>query len=115
MRFLPGFIAGAAVGGFVVSKLTPEQRRGAAQFASDAASKVRSTQVGEAVSNGVAHVADAAGERVSAVVSAGTEAVAGAVAPDQSDADRPADGQGAPPRTAQGEPVAGPSATTKSA
>jgi hypothetical protein len=84
MKSLPAFISGAVVGGYVVTKMTPDQRRDAARVASKAASKVRSTQVGEAVMDGVSHISEAAGERASSVVSAGTDAIAGTVAPDGS-------------------------------
>ncbi len=84
MRFFPGFIAGAVVGGFVVSKMTPDQRHNTAQFVSKAASKARSTQVGAAIVDGVTDITESAGERASTVVTAGTNAIAGTVAPDGS-------------------------------
>lgn len=64
MKILPGFIAGAVVGGFIVSKMAPEQRRSTARAASKVASKARSSQVVEAF--------------------VGTGTIAGTVAPDGS-------------------------------
>jgi surface antigen len=89
MKTFLALITGAVIGGYVVSKLTPDQRRDAAQAATKAASKARSTQVGEAIVDGVSHISEAAGERVSSVVSASSEAIADTVAPDGSNGAQP--------------------------
>lgn len=76
MKFWTGFIIGAAVSGYVVTNMTAEQRRRAAATLKRSATKLRNTQVGDAVVTGASDIAEVAGERASAVVNSGTDAVA---------------------------------------
>jgi hypothetical protein len=84
MKIIPGFIAGAVVVGFIVSKMAPEQRRSTARAASKVASKARSSQVVEAFIDSASEISEAAGERAVNMASAGTDTIAGTVAPDGS-------------------------------
>jgi|GEM_PF-4921682 len=96
MKFWIGFLAGAVVSGYTVTSMTAEQRRKASSLASSAASKVTSTQVGEAVADGASDIATVAGERASSVVKTGTDAVSDKIAP-SSDTDT--DALSTPPAT----------------
>lgn len=84
MKFSTGFIAGTIVGGYVAASMTPEQRSKLSSAAAGAVDKVRGSSIGNSVSNNVADVADAAGERVSGVVDAAGSAVADKVSPTDS-------------------------------
>jgi hypothetical protein len=84
MKIFPRFIAGAVVGGFIISKMTPEQRRSTARATSKVASKARSSQVVEAIVDSASDISEAAGGHASNMASAGTDTIAGTVAPDGS-------------------------------
>ncbi len=72
MKFIIGFITGAAVGGYVVSNSTEQQRSRAAQAAADAGRRVKESRIGRAVDDNASQVAGAATDRVvGAVDSAG--------------------------------------------
>ena len=82
MKFSSGLLVGAALGGYLVYNMSPQQRERVAATASSTVDKVRSSSVASSVSNNVSDVAGAASDRVAGVVDAAGSAVTGAVSPD---------------------------------
>lgn len=82
MKFSSGLLVGAALGGYLVYNMSPQQRERVAATASNTVDKVRSSSVANSVSNNVNDVAGAASDRVAGVVDAAGSAVTGAVSPD---------------------------------
>ena len=82
MKFSVGFITGAIVGGVVVSNMTEQQRRDAAEKANALVKKAKSSTVGSAVVDNVSDVSDAAGNRVAEAVDKAGSTVTSAVASD---------------------------------
>ena len=84
MKFTSGLIIGAAVGGYLLYNMSPEQRDSVAAKASSTVDKVKSSSAAQSISHNVTDVAGAASDRVADVVdTAGTKA-SDAVAPDSS-------------------------------
>lgn len=81
MKFSTGFLAGAAVGGYLIYNMTPQQRSRVASTAGKAADKVRSSSVVNSLSSNVGDVAGAASDRVAGVVDSAGSAIADTVAP----------------------------------
>lgn len=76
MKFWIGIILGAAIGGFVVSSMDPEQRHRLASRAKNAATSGRSGHIASSVSDGVGEIADVATGRVATAVDSATSKVA---------------------------------------
>ena len=76
MKFWIGFILGGTLTGVAFNNMTAEQRRRAASVARTTASKVSSSRVGEAVSDGASDVAATVAERASDAVRSGADTVA---------------------------------------
>ena len=85
MKFSSGLILGAAVGGYLIYNMTPQQRDRVASTASSAVDKVRNSSVADSISSNVGDVAGAASDRVAGVVDTAGSAVADVVAPSDSD------------------------------
>ncbi|WP_040495038.1 hypothetical protein [Ilumatobacter nonamiensis] len=68
MKLLIGFIAGVAVGGYLASNMTDEQRSKVGGLAGDAASTVTQSKVGSAVADNASKVSDKVTGRVAGVV-----------------------------------------------
>ncbi len=82
MKFSSGLLVGAALGGYLIYNMSPQQRERVASTASGAVDKVRSSSVGSSVSSNVNDVAGAASDRVAGVVDSAGSAVTHAVSPD---------------------------------
>ncbi len=81
MKFTSGLILGAAVGGYLLYNMSPEQRDRVASTASSTVDKVRSSSVGNSVSSNASDVAGAASDRVAGVVDTAGSSVTDAVGP----------------------------------
>lgn len=80
MKFMIGFIAGLAVGGFWVSNSTEEQRRRARAAATDAGRRITGSKIGQAVDENATKVAAAATDRVAGAVDQTGDALSDAIA-----------------------------------
>lgn len=81
MKFSTGFLAGAAVGGYLIYNMTPQQRSRVASTASGTLEKVRSSSIANSLSNNFGDVAGAASDRVAEVVDTAGSAISDTVAP----------------------------------
>jgi hypothetical protein len=79
MKFTLGFITGVAVGGFISSNMTEQQRAKTSEMASRAASRVQSSPVARSVTKNFSQVSGAASERVAGVVDTAGDALTGAI------------------------------------
>ncbi len=82
MKFSTGFLAGAAIGGYLIYNMTPQQRDRVASTASGAVDKVRSSSIASSLSSNIGDVAGAASDRVAGVVDSAGAVIADTVAPD---------------------------------
>lgn len=82
MKFTSGLIIGAAVGGYLLYNMTPEQRDNVAARASSTVDKVKSSSAAQSITNNVSDVAGAASDRVADVVDTAGSKASDAVAPD---------------------------------
>jgi len=82
MKFSSGLLVGAALGGYLIYNMSPQQRERVASTASGAVDKVRSSSVASSVASNVNDVAGAASDRVAGVVDSAGSAVTDAVSPD---------------------------------
>lgn len=82
MKFMLGFITGVAVGGYVASTMTDEQRARAVESANATSARVKDSRVVSSITDNVGKVGDATTERVTDAVDAAGDAAAGAVATD---------------------------------
>ena len=82
MKFSTGFIAGAAVGGYLIYNMTPQQRERVASTASSTVDRIRSSSIVTSISDNVSDVAGATSDRVAGVVDSAGSAIADTVGPD---------------------------------
>lgn len=82
MKFSSGVLVGAALGGYLIYNMSPQQRERVASTASGAVDKVRSSSVANSVSSNVSDVAGAASDRVAGVVDSAGDAVTDKVSRD---------------------------------
>ena len=82
MKYWIPFLAGAAVGGFVVNAMDDRQRARLAETAKSAVSRSRPLAVVNTVTSGVGDIADAATDRVNGAIEDATSAVADKIATD---------------------------------
>lgn len=82
MKFSTGFLVGAAVGGYLIYNMTPQQRDRVASTASTAVDKIRSSSAVGSITNNIADVAGATSDRVADVVDTAGSAIADTVGPD---------------------------------
>lgn len=82
MKYWIPFVAGVAVGGFVVNALDDRQRSKLAATTRRVVSASRPLAVVNTVSSGVGDIADAATDRVNTVIEDATHAVADKIATD---------------------------------
>lgn len=87
MKFTTGFLVGAAIGGYLIYNMTPQQRERVAASAGTAVDKVKSSSAVTAISKNVGGVAGAASDRVADVVDTAGSAIADTVAPSDDDTD----------------------------
>lgn len=64
MKFSSGLIIGAAIGGYVLYNMSPDQRDKVAAKAGTAVDKVKSSSAAESIKSNVGDVAGAASDRV---------------------------------------------------
>jgi len=81
MKFSTGFLVGAAVGGYLIYNMTPQQRERVASKASVTVDKVRSSSMVSSLSSNIGDVAGAASDRVADVVDTAGSAISDTVAP----------------------------------
>ncbi len=86
MKFSTGFLAGAAIGGYLIYNMTPQQRDRVASTASGAVDKVRSSSIANSLSSNISDVAGAASDRVAGVVDSAGSALSDTVAPEDAPA-----------------------------
>jgi hypothetical protein len=79
MKFIIGFVAGLAVGGFWVSNSTEEQRRRARSAAADVSRRITGSRIGQTIDENASKVASSAGDRVADAVDSTGDALAGAI------------------------------------
>lgn len=94
MKFSTGFIAGAAVGGYLIYNMTPQQRERVASTAGSAVDKIRSSSIVNSITHNVSDVAGATSDRVAGVVDSAGSAIADTVGPDDGDTDAAMPGSG---------------------
>lgn len=82
MKFSTGFLTGAAVGGYLIYNMTPQQRERVASTASTTVDKVRSNSIVNSISSNVSGVVGATSDRVADVVDSAGSAIADTVGPD---------------------------------
>lgn len=82
MKFSSGVLVGAALGGYLIYNMSPQQRERVASTASGAVDKVRSSSVANSVSSNVSDVAGAASDRVAGAVDSAGDAVTDKVSRD---------------------------------
>lgn len=82
MKFSSGLLVGAALGGYLIYNMSPQQRERVASTASSTVDKVRSSSVASSLSSNVGNVAGAASDRAAGVVDSAGSAVTDKVAPD---------------------------------
>lgn len=82
MKFSSGLLVGAALGGYLIYNMSPQQRERVATTASSAVDKVRSSSVAGSVSSNVNDVAGAASDRVAGVVDSAGSAVTDKISPE---------------------------------
>lgn len=81
MKFTLGFITGVAVGGFLATNMTEEQRARTSEAAARAASRVQDSTVARSVTKNASQVSGAASERVADVVDTAGDSVTEAIQP----------------------------------
>jgi ABC-type siderophore export system fused ATPase/permease subunit len=81
MKFSTGFLTGAAVGGYLIYNMTPQQRERVASKATSTVDKVRSSSIVNSISNNISDVAGATSDRVADVVDTAGSAIADTVGP----------------------------------
>jgi hypothetical protein len=86
MKLSVVFLAGAAVGGYLIYNMTPQQRSRVASSAGDVVDRIRSNSVATSLSNNLGDVAGAASDRVAGVVDSAGSAIADTVAPADAEA-----------------------------
>jgi outer membrane lipoprotein SlyB len=79
MKFLIGFIAGLAVGGFWVSNSTEEQRRRARSAATNAGQRITGSRIGQTIDENASKVASSASDRVVDAVDSTGDALADSI------------------------------------
>jgi outer membrane lipoprotein SlyB len=79
MKFIIGFIAGLAVGGFWVSNSTEEQRRRARSAAANAGRRITGSRIGQTIDENASKVAATAGDRFVDAVDSTGDALADAI------------------------------------
>ncbi len=86
MKLMIGFVAGVAVGGYLASQMSEDQRSQVAARTSgamrQAGDRVKESGVGQAVADNASKVTTAASDRVTGVVDSAGDSVADAVGPD---------------------------------
>ena len=85
MKFSTVFLVGAAVGGYLIYNMTPQQRSRVASTAGKASEKVRSSSIANSLSNNIGDVAGAASDRVADVVDSAGSVISDTVAPGEGD------------------------------
>ncbi len=87
MKFLIGFITGVAVGGYLASNMTEQQRSKVADVAGRASGTVTQSKVGTAVADNASKVTGQVSERVAKVVDNAGDKITETVAADETSGD----------------------------
>ena len=82
MKFILGIIIGIAVGGYLASNMTDEQRTKIGEAAGKAGGSVKQSKLGAAVADNAAKVTDTVSERAADAVDTAGDKVADAVSAD---------------------------------